>query len=120
MSFNLTSSGACVWKGGKKISPDVSGAMLSKFCDMAEASLCAITRRDWITLSGATKENFRGILDDTVSSMVAMDMINYDMSGFTSRLEASTCLDVLKDRISTNLACLKDDSKKEVMVNSGT
>ena len=44
-----------------------------------------------------------------------MKIINYDMSGYTSRQEASQMLNVLHDNFSRNLAMLKDDNVKEVM-----
>jgi len=122
MSFELTTSGACFSKAGANCSSTLQGnpTIYTKYYDQAQANLNAITRRDWLTLSGSTLTNFKGILDDVISDMVAMKIINYDMSGYTSSYEAMTMLDFLKDNIATNLACLKDDTKKETMVSSGS
>lgn len=120
MSFNLTTSGACIAKAGKGANvmfSQLSGAtILANWCDQAEADLNAITRRDWISLSGSTLTNFKGILDDLTSDMVAMKIVNYDMGGYTSRLEGATILDVMRDNINRNLEALKNDNIKEVMI----
>lgn len=116
MSFNLTTSGACIAKAGLNYNPAVSGAILAKFCDDSEATLCAITRRDWVALSGATKTNFAGCLSNAVSSDVGNMIINSDMSGFTSRMEAQTMLDLNRDIYMRCLDVLKDDKNKEVMI----
>jgi len=119
MSWGLTTSGACVRKAGKNCSSDLlgisGGAILINWGDQAESDICARTRRDWITLSGSTKASFKGILDDTASDMVATKMISYDMSGYTSRLEAQTMLDVMNDNINKNIKTLDEDKNKEVM-----
>ena len=47
--------------------------------------------------------------------MVAMDIINFDLSAFSSRNEAETMLDFLRDGIVRDLEILKDDKNKEVM-----
>lgn len=121
MSFNLTTSGACLIKAGANANNlfAISGAFIAKlgtFCDQAEADLCLLTRRDWVALSGATTTNFRGILDDVVSDMVAMKVISYDMSGYTSLLEAATMLDVMRDNITRNLGELKWEKNQEKML----
>lgn len=115
MSFNLTTSGACIIKAGKGANAAIviSGATLSKWCDQAEGTLNASTRRDWVTDTASA--GFSGILDDTVSDIVAMKIINYDMSGYTSRQEATTMLDVLRDNIVRNTEILQQERNKEVM-----
>lgn len=118
MSWNLTTSGACIAKAGANANSSIvlSGAVLSKWCDQAEASLNTLTRRDWVSLSGATRLTFAGILDDVVSDMVAMKIINHDMSGYTSLAEATTMLDVMRDNIQRNLGELKWEKVQEKMI----
>ncbi len=116
MAWTLTTLSGALYKAGANASLGCSGAMLEKFSDQAEGSINAITRRDWVALSGSTAANFRGILDDTASDMIAMKIINFDMSGFTSRQEAQTMLDVLRDNITRNLDALKDEKNKEKML----
>lgn len=117
MGWTLTTSGAALWKAGANASSSVttSGAMLAKFSDMAEGVLNAITRYDWVANYALITANFKPILDDVCSDMIAMRIINYDMSGFTSREEAQTMLDVLRDNISRSLEVLRLSENQEVM-----
>lgn len=117
MSFTLTSSGAIVSKAGANVNSTAaaSGALIKLWCDQAEAAVNAATRKDWVAGYAGVTANFKGILDDVASDMAAMKLINYDMSGYTSRLEATTMLDVLRDNIIRNIEILKDDKNKEVM-----
>jgi hypothetical protein len=118
MSYNLTTSGSCISKAGSK--SNISGCYLyiSDWCDKAEGDFCADTRRNWVVLSGATIAVFRGAISDAVSDLVGMKIINWDMSGFTSRSEAQTMLDVLRDDYTRIVNICKEDENKEVMTTS--
>jgi hypothetical protein len=118
MSFNLTSSGAIISKCGANVNSNIvaSGAILSKWCDQAEAQLSTITRKDWVADYSLVGANFKGILDDVTSDMVAIKAVTYDMSGYTSKEEAQTILDVLRDNMIRCIEVLRDDKYKEVMV----
>jgi hypothetical protein len=115
MSWTLSISGAAIDKAGANASTAVtlSGAVLDRWSDMAEATLSTITRYDWVANYSSVKTNFKQILSDVVSDMVAMKIIAFDMSGYTSRMEATTMLDVLKDNITKNIEVLRDDKNKE-------
>lgn len=115
MTFTLTTSGACLIKAGAGANPAVSGSYLDTFSDQVEAKICALTRKDWVTDYATIKTNFKNILSDVASDLIAIKIINYDMSGYTSRAEAQTMMDVLKDNADENLKALKEDKIKEVM-----
>lgn len=110
MSFTLTTSGALVLKAGANASQaaTLSGSFLQGVCDEAEGEIITETRRDWITSYSALPDGVKKILSKTTSALGAMMIINYDMSGYTSRTEAQTMLDVLKDSASKNMQILKD------------
>lgn len=79
---------------------------------------------DWIAQSESfvnvfTKNNFsdtyatlnadvKGILRDVASNLTAIYVIQYDMSGFTSRAEAEDMVNILRDSALRGLAVLKD------------
>lgn len=110
MSWTLCTSGAAVIKSGVNSNTDikVSGSFLALWSDDAEGRICAVTRRDWVGDYLTVDPLVSGALADVSSSMIAMDIINYDMSGFTSRQEATTMLDVLYDKVNKGLSFLKD------------
>lgn len=120
MSWTLCTSGAAIAKAGANkdiIFEQISGApILAKWSDEAEGSLNAVTRRDWVALSGSTATNFKGVLSDAVSSDIGNRIINYNMGGYTSRLEAQTMLDVNRDNYMRCIDTLKDEKNKEKMI----
>ena len=115
MSFTLCTSGAIVQKAGLNVNSTAaaSGALLSAFCDQAEGLICAETRWDFVGNYTSVNTQVKLALQDCCSSLAAIKLINYDMSGYTSRTEAQTMLDVLKDNAQTTLSNLKiADSNK--------
>ena len=117
MSWTLCSSGACISKAGANANSSViaSGAILADWSDQAEGLINTSTRYDWTANIASVSANFKPILADTCSDLIAMKIINYDMSGYTSRAEATTMLDVLKDNSVRGIEILKDEKNKDKM-----
>ena len=113
MSWTLTTSGAALAKCGRNAT--ISQANLVIYSDLAEGVINTATRKDCVTDYSTVTANFKPVLSDTASSLIAMDIINYDMSGFSSSSEALTMINVLRDRVVRNLEILKDEKNKEVM-----
>lgn len=115
-SFNLTSSGAAIVKAGA-YAPSItqSGALMNTWCDEAEATLSVITRRDWVTDYATLKANTKQILSDTVSKMIAKNIILYDSTGYNSLADVTTILDVYTDDINRNIEVLRDQKYQEKM-----
>lgn len=116
MSWLFCLSGAAVSKAGANASTTATAnaTIMNKWSDDVEAQICALSRFDWIgnysTYSGS---NFINILSDTESDGVAMRIINYDMSGYTSRAEAQTMLNVLRDNFQRNIDFLKEKENQD-------
>lgn len=117
MSFNLCSSGAITRKAGASASAvaTASGALLADFCDQAEATLCGRTRFDWVTNYANVPTNFKPMLAEAVSDLAAMKVINFDMSNYTSREEAETMLDVLRDNSEIIIKHLQESKNREIL-----
>jgi hypothetical protein len=117
MSWTLSTSGAAIAKAGVNANSAIiaSAATLAKWSDEAEGTLCALTRKDWVANYTNVKTNFKPILDDVISDMVAMKIINYDMSGYPSTAKVQTMLDVIVDNKNRIIAGLSDIQIQEVM-----
>ncbi len=114
-AYTFAVSGAAIRKAGVNANSTIvlSGAALDQFFDEAENDLNTITRYDWISNYSGLGTNFKKMLGDVVTDMVAMRIIAYDMSGYSRLLEAQTMLDVLNDRINKNLEVLKQETKNK-------
>lgn len=110
MSFTLTTSLAIIRKAGLGANTTIvaSGAAIQNWCDQAESEFCGLTRKDWITDYASIATNLKPMIEDAVSGFAAIKVIQYDMSGYTSRTEAQTLLDVLTDNNMKIVNQLKD------------
>lgn len=117
MSFTLCTSGAIVMKAGVYVNQTaaVSGAILQQFSDDAEGFINAMTRYDWVANYNAISTNFKPTLSDAASCFAASYLIAYDMSGYTSRGEAESIINVLYDRGMKAIKVLADSKLKTKM-----
>ena len=82
-----------------------------------EAIVNCMTRFDWSTVDAASALNatVRGILIDTGACLAAIEGITWDMSGFTSRVEAEDMINVLRDTALRNMSILRDKKVQKFM-----
>lgn len=80
--------------GANANSTATAEAYTNVFIKEAEGYICAITGYDWKTNYATLSTVGKELLRDIASSLAAIKAINYDMSGFTSRTEAQTMIDV--------------------------
>lgn len=110
MSFTLTTEAEAVKTAGANANSTITAdsTTLARWSDQAEGIIGSKTRRTWIDDYSSLSTEIKGILNDVAASLIAMKIIHYDMSGFTSRQEAGTMLDFLDERVSDGLNVLKD------------
>ena len=74
-----------------------------------EAIINAATRYNWSDkVTAGMNADVEGILTDTGASLCAIKVIMWDMSGFTTREEAKSMINVLNDRAQKNISILRD------------
>lgn len=101
MTWTLCSSFAIISKAGANANSTAiaSSALLADFQAKSEQTFCALTRRDWISDYADVETNLKEAVADAVSDLAAMKVVTYDMSPYTSRQEAQTMLDVMRDNM---------------------
>jgi len=87
-------------------------------CKQAECTLNARTKKNWSNIYSTISEDLKEILNRIVSNIAAMEGINADMSGFTSRLEATSMIDYLRWGTEKLINELKKDDLKN-FIESG-
>lgn len=110
MAWTFCTSAAAITKAGKKVNTYIkaSGALLSEFSNQSEATINKAAKYDYIANYATIGSNFVNMLSEVASSMIANKMIMYDMSGYTSRFEAVTMLNVNHDLITSNMKDIED------------
>lgn len=91
----ITTSGAIILKAGKNVNATLTGANYDTYIEQGEGKLSALTKFDiagnWATMSGAA---IAPILMEYAESSGAIEAISYDMSGYTSRVEAEDMINI--------------------------
>jgi len=88
---------------------------INDFQAQSESLINAQTRTNWSDLYSGLNADVKGILKMASACWSAMAVINYDMSGFTSRVEAETMLDVLRDRFVQCMKTMEDMKVRQFM-----
>ena len=100
-------------KAGSKVSATSKAeAYVNQYMAEAESlinNVCRFNFSDnYSTLNGDTKET----LKEVSSNLAAIYAIQYDMSGFTSRVEAEDMINVLRDAALRAMSLLRDQKVK--------
>src|SRR5574343_1207222 len=91
----LCNNGDVVRKAGANSS--LSGAsetFTNNYIKEAEGFICTSARYDFVTNISGCSVIGQNFLRDVASSLAGIKVINYNMSGYTSRTEAQTMLDI--------------------------
>ena len=108
-------------KSGANVSTSFTDTMKTQALLQAEGILNTITKfnwSDWFALNPDV--DIKSMVTQVTASMVAIEAITYDMSGYTSRGEATDMITVLRDIINRNIQILRDiDTRNWVETNDG-
>lgn len=61
----------------------------------AEGIICAAARYDFVTNYALLTDRAKEFLRDATAGLAAISVISYDMSGYTSRIEAENMINIL-------------------------
>jgi len=97
-----------------------SEAYTNDYIKTAEGKICLDTRYDWVANSMAISIIGKEILREATASKAAIDVINDDMSKFTSRQEALIMINVLWARYKDVTNQITKDNKYKEFILSGS
>ena len=78
-----------------------------------ESFVNAATRFNWSDKYSGLNVDYRDILKETTSALCAIYVIQWDMGGFTSRIEAEDMVNILRDIALRNLSILRDKKTQD-------
>lgn len=90
-------------------------AYTNDFIAQAESLINVMTRNNWSDQYGSLNADVKGILKEVASNLAAIYVINYDMSGFTTRTEAENMVNILRDAALRGMAVLRDKKQQTFM-----
>lgn len=93
-------------------------AYINDYMTQAESTINVMTRYNWSDAYSTLDADVKGILKDVASCLAAIYVIQYDMSGFTTRTEAEDMINVLRDAALRGMSILRDKKAQDFMVNA--
>jgi hypothetical protein len=83
-------------------------AYVNSYMTQAESIINAMCRYNFSDNYSTLNADVKGILKEVASDLAAIYVIQYDMSGFTSRTEAEDMINILRDGALRGLSILRD------------
>ena len=83
-------------------------AYVNQYMTEVESRINATAKFNFSDAYAGLNADTKGILKEIASNLAAMYVIQYDMSGFTSRIEAEDMINILRDGAETSMKLLKD------------
>ena len=83
-------------------------AYTNDFVAQAESEINVATRYNWSDAYSGLNADVKGILKQAASNLAAIYVIQYDMGGYTSRREAESMVNILRDGYLRCLTLLRD------------
>lgn len=93
-------------------------ANINDACAQSESFINVLCRYNYSDNYSTLNVDVRRILSEASACMVAQFFISYDMSGYTSRIEAEDMLNLLDDRLTKCLSLLVDQKNITFMNNA--
>lgn len=87
---------------------DATFVYSNAFIGQAESTINCLCRRNYSDDYAGLNVDVKAVLTQVASDLAGMYCIMYDMSGYSSRYEAETMLDVLNAAAQRGLAILRD------------
>ena len=109
----MTTEAEIQQKSGANVNVAFDTTMMTAAGIRAESTVNVMARFNFSDAYGALNADVKGILSDIVSSLVAIEAISYDMSGYTSRVEAEDMINVLRDGALRGLSILRDKKQQD-------
>jgi len=115
MAWMFCTSGAAIGKAGVNLNADIwkDETAIADYSNEVEGAISMKTRKDWSGAYATTGILIKQALADATSDLIAIKIINYDMSGYIKG-EAQTMLDVLTTNSDTIIKDLREEQNQEL------
>jgi hypothetical protein len=91
---------------------------INSYMTQVESFINCVTRYNWSDAYAGLNADVKGILKEIASNLAAIYVIQYDMSGYTSRVAAEDSVNILRDAALRGLALLRDKKTQDFMTGA--
>jgi len=115
----MTTEAEIQQKSGANVNAAFDTTMMTAANLRAESTVNVVCRYNFSDTYATLNADVKGILSDVCSSLVAMEAIAYDMSGYTSLIEAEDMITLLRDGVLRGIGILREQ-KAETFIKNAT
>jgi len=101
--------------GANASATSATEAYINDYMTQVESLINCVTRYNWSDAYSGLNADVKGILKEVASNLAAIYVIEYDFSGFTSRNEAESMINVLRDGALRGMSLLRDQKVQKFM-----
>ena len=102
-------------RAGENYDTSITEARINDLAAQSESVINAMTRYNWSDAYSTLNADVKRILSETSACLAANAIIAFNMSGFTSRIEAEDMINVNRDTALRNLSILRDKKVQRFM-----
>lgn len=106
MATTLCLSGAAILKAGHGLSGAALVGNWDGLINQAESYINVLTRYNWIDNFASINADVQKVLEEACSNLAAIYAIQYDMNGYTTRIEAEDMINILWARFNQCIGLL--------------
>ena len=118
MAYIMTTEVEIEQKSGAGVSAGFDTTAMTAANLRAESTVNVAARYNFSDVYATLNADVKGILSDICSSLVAMEAISYDMSGYPTRVHAEDMINYLRDNALRGLAIIRDKKAVDFMVGA--
>ena len=93
-------------------------AYINDYMTQVESFINVASRKNWSDAYVGLDVDVKGILKETASNLAAIYVIQFDMSGFTSLIEAEDMITILRDAALRGISLLREKAQETFMENA--
>jgi len=110
MAYIMTTEAEIQQKSGAGVNVAFDTTMMEAAELRAESIINCVCKNNFSDSFATDNIDVKQILSDFCSSFVAIEAISYDMSGYTSRIEAEDMINVLRDGMLRSMSILRNQN----------
>ena len=110
MAYIMTTEAEIQQKSGANVNVAFDITMMTASNLRAESIINCVCKNNFSDSFATDNIDVKQILSDFCSSFVAIEAISYDMSGYTSRIEAEDMINVLRDGMLRSMSILRNQN----------
>ena len=84
----------------------------------AESVINITTRNNWSDSYSTLNADVKGLLKEIASNLAAIYVIQFDMTDFTTRIEAEDMINILRDAALRGLSLLRDKKTQDFITGA--